>query len=55
MDDFDFEQFEDAETEATHNVFSDYGYDPYSTPVDRLIDDRASPMCYAMAAAMEGY
>jgi len=43
---------DDIEVEATHEVFDHHGFDPYSTPLDKLFGNEA--MGFAMAGAMSG-
>lgn len=41
----------DYEVEGTHEVLDHHGYEPYSTPVDRLMYDDAMGFDYANAMA----
>ena len=42
----------EREVEPTHDVFDRFGYDPYSTPLDKLLANQ--DMGLWMAEAMEG-
>lgn len=42
---------DEYEVEGTHDVLDHHGYEPYSTPVDRMMSNDAMGFAYANAMA----